>query len=128
MLAKAVADMKQQYTQFGGVRPWGCALFFIGIDAKGTQIYTTSPSGIYRAFKGYAIGSGEANARQYLIENWDAEMTFDELISLTLNTLKDSIDEEATKDNIRLAYIKGETKKFHMASKTEIEAFLNKLV
>jgi len=128
MLAKAVADLKQQYTQFGGVRPWGCALFFIGIDAMGTQIYTTSPSGIYRGFKAYAIGNGEANARQYLIDNWDAEMTFDELISATLMALKDSIDEEATKENIRLAYIKGETKTFHMADKPEVDEFLKKLV
>jgi len=128
MLAKAVADLKQQYTQFGGVRPWGCALFFIGIDAMGTQIYTTSPSGIYRPFKAYALGNGEANARQYLIDNWDAGMTFDELVSATLNALKDSIDEEATKDNIRLAYIKGEDKKFHMADKVEVEGFLKKLV
>jgi proteasome alpha subunit len=128
MLAKAIADLKQQYTQFGGVRPWGCALFFIGIDALGTQIYTTSPSGIYRPFKAYALGNGEANARQYLIDNWDAGMTFDELVSATLMALKDSIDEEATKENIRLAYIKGETKKFHMADKAEVEGFLKKLV
>jgi proteasome alpha subunit len=128
MLAKAVADLKQQYTQFGGVRPWGCALFFIGIDAMGTQIYTTSPSGIYRPFKAYAVGNGEANARQYLIDNWDAGMTFDELVSATLMALKDSIDDEATKENIRLAYIKGEDKKFHMADKAEVEGFLKKLV
>ncbi|TFF90421.1 MAG: archaeal proteasome endopeptidase complex subunit alpha, partial [Promethearchaeota archaeon] len=58
MLAKTIADIKQQYTQFGGIRPFGCALFFIGIDALGTQIYTTSPSGIYRSFNAYALGSG----------------------------------------------------------------------
>ena len=66
-----------QYTQFGGVRPWGCALFFIGIDASGPQIFTTSPSGIYRPFKAYAIGTGEANAREYLQENYIESMTFD---------------------------------------------------
>ncbi|MBA7548885.1 Proteasome subunit alpha [subsurface metagenome] len=127
MLARAVADLKQQYTQFGGVRPWGCALFFIGIDAMGTQIYTTSPSGIYRPFKAYALGNGEANAREFLINNYSDNMTFDELISLALKALKESIDDEATKDNIRLSWIKSETKKFHMADKPEIEEFLNKL-
>ena len=57
MLVKAIADVMQQYTQYGGIRPWGCALFFIGIDSVGTQIYTTSPSGIYRSFKAYGMGS-----------------------------------------------------------------------
>lgn len=127
MLTKAIADLKQQYTQFGGVRPWGCALFFIGIDASGTQIYTTSPSGIYRSFKAYAIGTGEASAREYLTENYKEDMSFEQLINMALNSLKESIDEDATKENIRLAYIKGETKKFHMCNKQEVEEFLSKL-
>ncbi|MFW9989882.1 MAG: archaeal proteasome endopeptidase complex subunit alpha, partial [Candidatus Odinarchaeota archaeon] len=78
MLAKAVADLCQMYSQYGGIRPFGCALFFIAIDAGGPQIYTTSPSGIYRSFKSYAIGTGEATAREYLIENYKEEMSFEE--------------------------------------------------
>ncbi|MFX1591752.1 MAG: archaeal proteasome endopeptidase complex subunit alpha [Promethearchaeota archaeon] len=127
MLAKAIADLKQQYTQFGGVRPWGCALFFIGIDASGPQIFTTSPSGIYRSFKAYAIGTGEAEAREYLQENYNESMTFDELVNFTLKSLKESIDEEATKENIRIAYIKGVDKKFYMCNGQEVEEFLTKL-
>ncbi|MFX1388986.1 MAG: archaeal proteasome endopeptidase complex subunit alpha [Promethearchaeota archaeon] len=127
MLAKAVADLKQQYTQFGGVRPWGCALFFIGIDATGTQIYTTSPSGIYRSFKAYALGSGEATAREFLKENYKEEMSFEELMNFTLKALKDSIDEDLTSENCRLSYIKGENKKFYVCNKQEIEGYLAKL-
>ncbi len=125
MLVKSIADMKQQYTQFGGIRPFGCALFFVAVDAKGTQIYTTSPSGIYRAFKAYALGSGEATAREYLKENYKEGMSFDEIIKLTLNTLKESNDEAPTKENVRLVYIKTEDKKYHECSKDEIEQFLN---
>ncbi len=124
MLVKSIADMKQQYTQFGGIRPFGCALFFVAVDAKGTQIYTTSPSGIYRAFKAYALGSGEATAREYLKENYKEGLSFDEIINLALNTLKESIDEAPTKENIRLVYIKAEDKKYHECSKDEVEQFL----
>lgn len=124
MLVKTLADIKQQMTQFGGVRPFGCALFFIAIDPAGTQIYTTSPSGIYRSFRAYALGSGEAAAREYLVANYKEKMPFEDLVKLTLNALKESIDEEATKENIRLAYIKTEDKKFHMCSKEEVEQFL----
>ena len=127
MLAKSIADLCQMYSQYGGIRPFGCALFFIAIDAGGSHIYTTSPSGIYRSFKSYAIGTGESTAREYLIENYKEEMTFDELINFTLKALKESIDDDATKENIRLAYIKGEDKKFHMCNKEEVEEFLSKL-
>ncbi|MFX1501379.1 MAG: archaeal proteasome endopeptidase complex subunit alpha, partial [Promethearchaeota archaeon] len=127
MLAKSVADLCQMYSQYGGIRPFGCALFFIAIDAGGSQIYTTSPSGIYRSFKSYAIGTGEATAREYLIENYKEDLIFDDLVSFTLKALKESIDDEATKDNIRLAYIKGVDKQFHMCNKEEVEEFLNKV-
>ncbi len=127
MLAKTIADLKQQYTQFGGVRPWGCAFFIIGIDASGAHIYTTSPSGIYRPFKAYAIGNGEASAREYLIEHYKPELSFEGVISTALSALKEAMDEEATKENVRIAYIKPEDKKFHMASKEEIEGFLANL-
>ncbi|KKN60544.1 hypothetical protein LCGC14_0530820 [marine sediment metagenome] len=126
LLAKTIADMAQQYSQFGGIRPFGCALFFIGIDASGPQIFTTSPSGIYRSFKAYALGSGEAAAREYLIENYKDGMTFGEIVDLNLKTLKESVDEDLTKENVRLAYIKKD-EQFHMASKEEIGAFLAKL-
>ncbi|NHJ24569.1 MAG: hypothetical protein EAX89_08340 [Candidatus Lokiarchaeota archaeon] len=106
------------------MRPWGCALFFIAIDAGGSQIYTTSPSGIYRSFRAYALGSGEATAREYLQANYKPDLPFEEVIKLALNALKESIDEEASKENIRLAYIKAEDNKFHMCDKAEVEKYL----
>lgn len=127
MLVKAIADIKQQYTQYGGIRPFGCALFFIAIDGAGTQIYTTSPSGIYRSFKAYALGSGESTAREYLTENYKEDLTFDDLIKLALNTMKESINDEPAKETTRLAYIKSEDKKFHECPKEEIDNFLKTL-
>jgi len=52
-------------------------------------------------------------------------MSFEEIIKLALNTLKESNDEIPTKENIRLVYIKAEDKKYHECSKEEIEQFLN---
>ncbi len=52
-------------------------------------------------------------------------MSFNEIIKLALNTLKESIDEDPTKENVRLVYIKAEDKKYHECSKDEVEQFLN---
>ncbi len=127
MLVKTIADTYQMYTQYGGIRPFGCALFFIGIDAGGPQIFTTSPSGIYRSFKAYALGNGEATAREYLKENYKPDLSFNDLVKLTLRALIETMEEEPSKDNIRLAFIKSEDKKFHACSKDEIEKFLGTL-
>jgi len=124
MLVKSIADLKQMYTQYGGIRPFGCALFFIGIDSTGPQIYTTSPSGIYRSFKAYAIGSGETTAREYIKENYKPDLTIDELIKLALNALKESSEDELNKDTLRLGYIKSEDKQFKICSKDENDQYL----
>lgn len=127
MLVKTIADLKQMYTQYGGIRPFGCSLFFIGVDAAGPHIFTTSPSGIYRSFKAYALGSGEATAREYISENYKENMSFDEIVSLALNGVKESIDEDLNKDLLRIAYVKSEEAEFKVASKDEIAEFLGKL-
>lgn len=127
MLVKSIADLKQIYTQYGGIRPFGCSLFFIAVDSTGTQIYTTSPSGIYRPYKAYALGSGEAQAREYIQNNYKDDMSFSDIINLALNTLKETVDEELTKENIRIAYVKSEEKKFKICSKDEVEKYISEL-
>jgi 20S proteasome alpha/beta subunit len=99
-------------------------LYILGIDTDGTQVYTASPSGIYRSFKAYAMGNGEATAREYLRDNYSKDLGFDQIIHLCLDALKEAIDEEATKENVRLSYIKAKDKRFIVASKDEIEQYL----
>ncbi len=125
MLVKALADIYQLYSQYGGTRPFGCALFFIGIDSVGPHIFTTSPSGIYRSYKAYALGNGESSAREYIIKNYKEDMTFNEIISLAMRAIKESTDEKLTTENVRLAYAKSENKKFKTCSKEEIDEFIN---
>jgi len=127
MLVKSIADLKQIYTQYGGIRPFGCSLFFIAVDSAGTQIFTTSPSGIYRPYKAYALGSGEAQAREYIQNNYKDDLSFSGIINLALNALKESIDEELTKENIRIAYIKSDDKKFKLCSKDEVEKYISEI-
>jgi len=128
MLVKTIADLKQMYTQYGGIRPFGCALFFIGIDGTGPQIYTTSPSGIYRPYKAYALGSGEAQAREHIQTNYKENMSFKEIVDLALNAIKESVEEDLSKDTIRIAYIKSsEDNKFKVCTKDEINKFILEL-
>jgi len=128
MLVKTIADLKQMYTQYGGIRPFGCALFFIGIDSTGPQIYTTSPSGIYRPYKAYALGSGEAHAREHIQTNYKENMSFKEIVDLALNAIKESVEEDLSKDTIRIAYVKSsEDNKFKTCTKDEINKFIIEL-
>ena len=57
MLVKDVCNYKQQYTQFGGLRPFGVGFVFAGWDRHhGYQIYESDPSGNYSGWKASIIG------------------------------------------------------------------------
>lgn len=56
-LAQKIADYKQSYTQFGGLRPFGVTFLFAGFDPKnGFQLYQTDPAGNIFAWVATAIG------------------------------------------------------------------------
>jgi len=129
MLVKTIADLKQIYTQYGGIRPFGCSLFFIAVDNTGPHIYTTSPSGIYRSYKAFALGSGEASAREYIGKNYKENMVFEDVVRLALNAIKEAIDEDMTEENIRIAYVRtSEENKFKICLKDEVKKYITELL
>ena len=57
-LVRNLCDVKQSYTQYGGLRPFGVSLLFMGWDKHyGFQLYQTDPSGNYGGWKATCIGS-----------------------------------------------------------------------
>ncbi|CAN0118133.1 unnamed protein product, partial [Phaeothamnion confervicola] len=61
------ADVKQSFTQRGGLRPWGASLLLAGWDQwHGPQLYMTEPSGNFAAFRAMAIGAGAGRLRRDL--------------------------------------------------------------
>jgi 20S proteasome subunit alpha 2 len=56
----------QEYTQSGGVRPFGVSLLIAGIDAQGPSLYQVDPSGSYWKWKASAIGKNMVNAKTFL--------------------------------------------------------------
>ena len=57
-LVMRVSDLKQSYTQFGGMRPFGTSFIFAGYDSRNSfQLFTTDPAGNYLKWKGVAHGS-----------------------------------------------------------------------
>ena len=46
-LVSFVCDIKQAYTQYGGKRPFGVSILYMGWDKElGYQLYQSDPSGI----------------------------------------------------------------------------------
>src|SRR3989441_1905660 len=58
LLVKRICDYKQNYTQYGGVRPFGTALLVAGGGEPRGHLYQTDPSGARVSFKGGGVRGG----------------------------------------------------------------------
>ena len=55
-LCREGAQIVQEYTQAGGVRPFGISLLIAGYDDEGPHLYQIDPSGAYYEWKATAVG------------------------------------------------------------------------
>lgn len=55
-MVRELASIMQEYTQMGGVRPFGTSLLVAGYDHNGAQLYQVDPSGSFWAWKATALG------------------------------------------------------------------------
>ena len=66
MLVRHIASVMQEYTQSGGVRPFGVSLLVTGVDGTGSSLYQVDPSGAFWAWKASAIGKNMVNCKSFL--------------------------------------------------------------
>jgi len=92
-LVTSICDLKQGYTQFGGLRPFGVSFLVAGYDAAhGFQLYHTDPSGNFSGWKAYAIGVNNNTAQQIMRQDWKPELTIQEALELTAKVLTKTMD------------------------------------
>jgi 20S proteasome subunit alpha 3 len=108
-----LCDLKQSYTQFGGMRPFGAGFIIAGWDDRhGFQLLSTDPAGNYLKWKAYAngktigswgtslrisqyanfVGTGEANANSLLIKKYKDDITVEEGIALSIEAICKTLD------------------------------------
>ncbi len=91
-LVKKVCDLLQQYTQYGGVRPFGASLLIAGIDETGITLYETDPSGLSTGYKADAIGSGRDAALEILEKEYRSNLHMKDASELGIKALKAGLE------------------------------------
>ena len=121
-LVKEVCNLKQAFTQYGGARPFGISLLFVGIDEDGKpRLFETEPTGMFFEFRATVIGEGEAEIKKILEKSYKETMTLDEGLKLGLQCLKKVLGNEFDLERIDGAYIKTDEKKFKRYSVEEMK-------
>jgi proteasome alpha subunit len=119
-IVREIADIKQQFTQYGGGRPFGVSLMIAGFDSK-PELYTTDITGNYLQYKANAIGENDERIKKLLREKYK-EMNCEEGIKLAVSIFKEIFGEEFNHDRLDIGVIK-ENKKIKKLSREEIRKY-----
>ncbi|KAJ1766483.1 Proteasome subunit alpha type-3 [Coemansia sp. RSA 2167] len=139
-LVRRLCDLKQGYTQFGGLRPFGVSFLCAGWDsAFGFQLYQSDPAGNYSSWKAACIGENSGNAQSILKQEYKDDeaderaagtsMEMDDAMRLACLVLSKTIDTaKLTSEKLEFATITLKCGKPHIdvLSSAEIDGVLKK--
>ncbi|PVU98763.1 hypothetical protein BB559_001306 [Furculomyces boomerangus] len=158
MLVKRLCDIKQGYTQFGGLRPFGTSFLIAGWDEHvGFQLYQTDPAGNYSGWKATCIGVNSSSAQSLLKQEYksksepsssdqqgatgtenasdiaddDTPFSLDSALELTCKVMTKTLDSsKISNENLEFATLTlhNGVPKVHLFKSNETDALLKKYV
>lgn len=92
-LVRRLCDLKQGYTQHGGLRPFGVSFIYAGWDAQRQfQLYQSNPSGNYGGWKATSVGANNNSAQSLLKQDYNEDMDLKEACGLAVKVLSKTMD------------------------------------
>ena len=119
-LVGSLSDRIQQYTQHGGIRPFGVSMLIAGVDTTGGMLLTTDPSGSYRGYMARALGKNADEANKLLEEKYAEGLSLDEATKLAVDAVKTASGSELKSNVVKVAVIPVESKTFRRLSEEEV--------
>jgi len=103
-LVMRISGVMQEYTQSGGVRPFGVSLLVAGWDAdyNTPHLFQCDPSGTYFPWKATALGKNSLNGKTFLEKRYNDSLELEDAVHTAILTLKESFEGQMTEDNIEI--------------------------
>jgi len=105
LVTKELADIKQQFSQYGGARPFGVALMIAGVNNKKPELFTSDVTGNYMSYHANAIGENDEKVREILRERYRQHLTIKEGVKLATEIFQEVKEKDFNLENLELAYI-----------------------
>ena len=135
-MVRDLAAVMQEYTQSGGVRPFGVSLLVAGYDDLGPQLYQVDPSGSFWAWKASAIGRNMNNAKTFLEKRYPQDdpatgivaqpLELEDAIHTTILTLKDGFEGAMNEYSIEIGVVT-EDRVFRILTPKQVREYLDVL-
>ena len=111
LIVKDISNTKQQFTQFGGARPFGASLMIAGIKDKKAELYTSTITGNYFSYYANAIGESDEKIKEKIREKYKSDLNIKKGTKIALEIFKEVQGKNFDVNRFELVYIKNEGEK-----------------
>ncbi len=111
LIIKEISDLKQQFTQYGGARPYGAALMIASVVEGKVSLYTSDVTGNYFSYYANAIGENDERIREKLRDKYKSDFSIKKGVKLALEIFKEIQGEKFNLDRFEMAFIKKDSEK-----------------
>lgn len=122
-VVRDVADIKQQYTQHPGIRPFGVSLMIAGLSGDEVKLYTTEITGNYYEYNAVVIGQNDDKIKEILRKEYKKDIKTEEAIKFCLGIFKKVLGDSYDINRFNIGVIKINDKKFKKINTEEIKRF-----
>ena len=124
LIVKEISNIKQQFTQFGGARPFGASLMIAGIRGKKPELYTSTITGNYFSYYANAIGENDEKIKEKLREKCRPDSNIKKGVKIALEIFKEVQGKNFDIERFELVYIKNEDGQLKRVTKDELNEFI----
>ncbi|MBI3623932.1 archaeal proteasome endopeptidase complex subunit alpha [Candidatus Pacearchaeota archaeon] len=121
---KEVCNVKQQFSQWGGARPFGASLMVAGLNGKKPELFTSDVTGNYFNYHANAIGENDEKIREKLRERYKGDLTVKKGAKIALDIFEEIKEKKFDISKFELAYIKIDEGKIVRLEGEEIKSFV----
>ena len=123
-MAKEIAETKQAFTQYGGLRPFGVAFIIGGYDEKGARLFETEPSGALAEYRAVAIGRNKEKAMEVFEKEFKEDLNLNDAISMSYKAIEKSMPEKEKISFTRVEFAIIDKDGFRHLTDTLIDSFV----
>jgi len=123
LVIKDIANIKQQFTQYGGARPFGVFFMIAGMNGKKPEVYVSNVSGNYFSYHANAIGENDDKIKEKLRERYKHDLTVKKGVKVVLDIFNEIQGNKFNAEKFEVVYIH-EDGKIHILEGAELKNFI----
>ena len=106
LVIKEIANTQQQFTQYGGGRPFGVSVMIAGISDGKPELFVSDITGNYHSYFANAIGEDDEAIKEKLREFYNKDLKIKDAVKGVLKILEEVKKDKFKVENLELVYLK----------------------